>query len=79
MVGPPPGRMPSTEPMTLPRSALGMMRLNSGQVGSSLILPLKGVSVLRASRFLTISAMPKQPSAMLIRPTPSCRKAMSVV
>ncbi|CZZ88888.1 Uncharacterised protein [Bordetella ansorpii] len=67
--------MPSTEPMTLPRSALGMMRLNSGQVGISLILPLKGVSVLRLSRFFTISAMPKQPSAMLIRPTPSCRNA----
>ena len=59
--------------MTLPRRALGMIRLNWGQVGIRLILPLNGVWVLFASRFLTISAMPKQPSATLTRPTPSAR------
>ena len=59
--------------MTLPRNALGMIRLNSGQVGIRSIRPLNGVNWLRMSRFLVISAMPKQPSATLIRPTPSAR------
>ena len=35
--------MPTKKPTTLPRRALGMMRLNSGQVGISLIAPLEGV------------------------------------
>jgi len=30
------------EPVTLPGKAPGVMRLNSGRVGISLILPLKG-------------------------------------
>ena len=67
------------EPTTLPRSALGMMRLNSGQVGMSLILPLKGERSSRESRFLAISAIPKQPSAMLTMPTPSARNGASQV
>jgi len=71
--------MPRNDPTTLPRSALGMMRLNSGHVGIRWILPLKGVRSFLASRFLEISAMPKQPSAMLTNPTPSARKGMSKV
>ena len=38
---------------------------------SDVILPLNGVRSSRASRFLAISAMPKQPSATLTRLTPS--------
>ena len=71
--------MPRKEPITLPRNALGMMRLNSGQVGMSLILPLKGVRSSRLSRFFVISAMPKHPRAMLTRPTPSARKGIFMV
>jgi hypothetical protein len=44
--------MPSIEPTTLPRSALGKMRLNSGQVGMSLIAPLNGERCSLLSRFL---------------------------
>ena len=71
--------MPRTEPTTLPRSALGTMRLNSGQVGIRWILPLNGVRSSCSSRFFVISAMPKQPSAPLTRPTPSVSEAMSKV
>ena len=65
--------------MALPRSALGMMRLNSAQVGTRSILPLNGVRSVPSSTFLVTSAMPKQPSAMLISPTPSARKGKSNV
>src|SRR5438128_2371660 len=71
--------MPRKEPTTLPRKALGMMRLNSGQVGQRLILPLKGERSSPESMFLVISAMPKQPSAMLTMPMPSARKGRSMV
>ena len=67
------------EPTALPRSALGKMRLNSGQVGISLIVPLKGERCSWASRFLVISAMPKHPSARLTRLTPSARLGRSKV
>jgi len=56
-----------------------MMRLNSAQVGIRLILPLKGVRSSLLSRFFVISAMPKQPSAMLTRPTPSARNGKPIV
>jgi hypothetical protein len=43
------------------------MRLNSGHVGMSLIGPLNGDRCSLLSRFLVISAMPKQPSARPVR------------
>ena len=56
-----------------------MMRLNSDHEGISLIVPLKGDRSAPSSRFLVISAMPKQPRAMPTMLTPSARKGMSIV
>ena len=71
--------MPRKEPIALPRKALGMIRLNSAQVGMRWIVPLNGVRSSWLSRFFVISAMPKQPSATLTRPIPSARKAEFMV
>ena len=56
-----------------------MIRLNSAQVGISLMLPVNGVCSLPLSKLLTISARPKNPIAMGIIPVPSAKNGKPMV
>ncbi|MCY1241895.1 hypothetical protein D9M72_548210 [compost metagenome] len=75
---PPPGRMPSDEPSTVPRSTAGIMRLKSSLFGNRPVT--RSVKVSRCSfcsRLAMISANPNKPIASAVMLMPSVSSGTS--
>ncbi|MNT15574.1 hypothetical protein D3C72_1506360 [compost metagenome] len=76
-MAPPPGRMPSAEPMAVPRSTGPTIFLKSSRVGiSPLTLAISTERVRSFSRLRRISAIPKTPTATATKFRPSAYSRM---
>ncbi len=79
-MAPPPGRMPSAEPIAVPRRTGATMRRKSSRVGQRLVtFDISTVRVFSPSRLRRISAMPKTPTATATKFNPSAYSRMPSV
>ena len=79
-MAPPPGRMPSAEPMAVPRRIGAVMRRKSSRVGNRPLTFL--ISTARScsfSRLRRISATPNTPTATATKFSPSAYSRMPSV
>src|SRR6266513_958531 len=81
MTAPPPGRMPTSDPSTVPRAIAPEESIRSWRVGIRPLILVLRISRLAAgsSRLRTISAKPNTPMATLAKPMPSASSAISNV